>query len=170
MYYIMDFEGNPMEVPAWVWAGWFTKANRLIARTQLGAIEVSTIFLPWAHGAVDGWPILYETALFVHDQAGDRHLVKNSIRRYTDKELAIAEHRAIVEVLTNIEAGPAPGRCLGCAGPLPDGATGYCLGCIESVTAARFECATCDGSGVWADGRACEDCTKGYITLQEGEG
>lgn len=48
------------------WALWFNTAERRIARTIVGPMTVSTVFLGMDHG-FDGDPLLFETMIFNGD-------------------------------------------------------------------------------------------------------
>jgi hypothetical protein len=51
-------------------ARWFEKADRHVARTQIGDALVSTVFLGFDHRYGDGPPILFETMIFSSPLAG----------------------------------------------------------------------------------------------------
>jgi hypothetical protein len=46
------------------WARWFEKADRHVAKTQVGPLRVSTVFLGVDHSFGDGPPVLFETMIF----------------------------------------------------------------------------------------------------------
>lgn len=46
------------------WGEWFEKANRSVARTQIGKAVVSTVFLGIDHSFGYGLPLLFETMIF----------------------------------------------------------------------------------------------------------
>lgn len=67
-HYILDEQGNPKEVfDLLEWAGWskgsWDRPGRVIGRTELKEVRVSTVFLPLDHG-FGGKLMLYETCLF----------------------------------------------------------------------------------------------------------
>ena len=49
------------------WGKWFQTADRFVAKTIVGDIEISTAFLGIDHSSVDGLPILFETMIFGGD-------------------------------------------------------------------------------------------------------
>jgi len=66
--YILDKDGNPKEErDLLTWAKWF-EANddkRIVERTQLDDVRVSTVFLGMEHNfGLSGKPILWETMVF----------------------------------------------------------------------------------------------------------
>lgn len=59
----------PVEEPNFMkWAAWFETANRHVARTELGDVSVSTVFLGLDHGMFGGRPLLFETMIFGGEQ------------------------------------------------------------------------------------------------------
>jgi uncharacterized protein YcfJ len=46
------------------WARWFEKADRRVARTDIGDVAISTVFLGINHGSAFGRPLLFETMAF----------------------------------------------------------------------------------------------------------
>lgn len=52
------------------WGRWFETANRRVAKSMIGDVEVSTVFLGLDHSFGSGPPILFETMIFggEHDQ------------------------------------------------------------------------------------------------------
>ncbi len=46
------------------WALWFDKANRVVAKTIIGGMEISTVFLGLDHSFGYGSPLLFETIVF----------------------------------------------------------------------------------------------------------
>jgi len=73
------------------WAQWFesVKEERIVAKTKIGDIEVSTVFLGLDH-SYNGKPLLFETMIFGGplDQEMDR---------YTTWDEAVAGHAVMVE-------------------------------------------------------------------------
>jgi hypothetical protein len=94
--FILDDEGHV--VPAenlLAWGRWFETANvqRVVAHDQIGAVEISTVFLGLSHGVTDeGAHILWETMVFNGPHDGHTH-------RYTTRELAEEGHRGIVAMI-----------------------------------------------------------------------
>ena len=55
------------------WAKWLETADRRVARTEIGPLVVSTVFLGLDHRFVDssGDPLLFETMIFGEHEDGD---------------------------------------------------------------------------------------------------
>ncbi len=64
--YILDEHGGPqLEPDIMTWSQWFETADRTVARTQIGDVVVSTVFLGFDHNfGADGPPLLFETMVF----------------------------------------------------------------------------------------------------------
>lgn len=59
-----DHEVKPV-ADVMVWAKWFETADRVVGRTSIGPVEVSTVFLGMTHGTdAEGRPLLFETMVF----------------------------------------------------------------------------------------------------------
>lgn len=97
-----DRDGNPLP------ADWYdtTKhghkykwgTERRIARTVVGDITVSTVWLGLDHDYLTGVPVIFETMTF-----GDPY--ENELRRYSTEEDAIRGH---LKVLDRLRAGKPP--------------------------------------------------------------
>lgn len=74
----------------------YTGSDPVVARTSVGDVEVSTVFLFIDHGRGTGDPILFETMLFCDDDNDPRH---NELTRYSTEAQAKAGHQATVEAL-----------------------------------------------------------------------
>lgn len=75
------------------WAEWFETADRIIERTDLGDIRVSTVFLGIDHDfSMEGPPLIFETMIF-----GGPH--NEEQWRYSTLEQARAGHAAAVALL-----------------------------------------------------------------------
>jgi len=90
--YVIDGDGRPLFLceDVMVWGEWFETASRVVARTVIGEVCISTIFLGLDHNwEPDGPPILWETIIFggPHDQYEDR---------YSTLEDAVAGHARVV--------------------------------------------------------------------------
>ena len=74
------------------WASWFEKIGegRRVAKTVVGNVEVSTVFLGLDHNFGEGPPILYETMVF----GGP---LDHEEDRYSTAEEAKKGHEAMVE-------------------------------------------------------------------------
>jgi hypothetical protein len=72
------------------WGRWMEAADRHVALTLQGDVEVSTVFLGLDHGYDDARPLLFESMLFVAGESCDR-------RRYSTWEEAEAGHAGLVK-------------------------------------------------------------------------
>jgi hypothetical protein len=74
------------------WSTWYATADRVVARDDLGAYVVSTVFLGLDHNfAATGRPILFETMVF-----RDQTLIDVDQDRYATWDEAAAGHAALV--------------------------------------------------------------------------
>jgi hypothetical protein len=90
-----DLDGNPIDADEY-WLMW--QQERHIARTQIGDVEVSTVWLGLNHRFLgDGAPLIFETMIFggPHDQWQ---------WRYPTREAALAGHDQAVALVRD----PAP--------------------------------------------------------------
>ena len=95
VYYVLDDSGAPLAVDdVLVWAKWFETADRVLARDDIGAAHVSTVFLGIDHGFGRGAPILWETMIFENGGALDQECW-----RYASRAEALAGHAAALEQL-----------------------------------------------------------------------
>lgn len=70
-FYILDDEHNLITTDVRTWGDWFqNNENRIVAKTEVGDIVVSTVCLGLDHNWGDGPPLIFETMIFggVHDQ------------------------------------------------------------------------------------------------------
>ncbi len=74
------------------WAKWFEKADRHVAKTVIGDIKISTVFLGLNHSFGDGPPVLFETMIF----GGD---LDEEMWRYSTWEEAETGHQEAVELV-----------------------------------------------------------------------
>ena len=73
------------------WSEWFEKADRTVAKTKIGEIEVSTVFLGLDHSFSDnGPPLLFETMVFKGPLDGEQE-------RCSTWEQAKVQHAAMLE-------------------------------------------------------------------------
>jgi hypothetical protein len=64
-------ERKPVEEPDLLaWAEWFETAERKVARDEVGASVVSTVFLGLDHNFGEGPPLLFETMIFTDGDGG----------------------------------------------------------------------------------------------------
>lgn len=92
-YYILD--GDRIKaVPFGDWAIWFETADRKIARTEIGDVLVSTVFLGLDHSFLpDSPPILFETMIFggEHDGYQDRYRTIEEAKAGHERAVRIAK-------------------------------------------------------------------------------
>ena len=110
LYWILDGH-TPVQVEdPLVWGVFFENmANRRVAETYVGSVQVSTVFLGIDHGIKQGGPpVLFETMIFGGDEWG----IAEEQDRYTSLDRAIAGHaRAVAGVRERLgipEPPPAP--------------------------------------------------------------
>ena len=75
-----------------VWAAWFETADRHVAKTMVGDIRISTVFLGLDHNFREGELSLFETMIF-----GGEH--NESMWRYSTWEQAEAGHEKAVALV-----------------------------------------------------------------------
>jgi len=93
------------------WASWFETADRRVARTDVGPLHVSTVFLGIDHSFSnfpDTTPILFETMIF-DDTDGLDHYCD----RYASWDEAERGHAAAVEAARVIVAAAAEATKVG---------------------------------------------------------
>ena len=94
------------------WASWFETADRHVARTDVGPLHVSTVFLGLDHSFSnfpDTTPILFETMIFGADTDGLDHYCD----RYASWDEAERGHAAAVEAARVIVAAAAEATKVG---------------------------------------------------------
>ena len=75
------------------WADWFLTADRQVAKTAVGPLSVSTVFLGFDHNLnLRGDPILFETMIFGDGDVGEECYQD----RYHSWEEAVAGHARAV--------------------------------------------------------------------------
>jgi hypothetical protein len=99
--YILDGH-TPVPADLMTWAAWFEKAERHVAKTNIGDVFVSTVFLGLDHNWGRGPPILFETMVFKGPLDGEQE-------RYVTWEEAEAGHAAMVKRVTEAASGPRTG-------------------------------------------------------------
>ena len=72
-----------------VWGAWFETADRKIARTEVGGLVVSTVFLGLDHAFGGGPPLLFETMVFDGEE--------EETERYHTYDEAVEGHEKMVE-------------------------------------------------------------------------
>lgn len=89
MHYTLDADGNPEPCSNLLaWGRWFQTAERRVALTTVGDVEVSTVFLGLDHSFGGDVPLLYETLVMGGACDGD-------ITRYSTRQQAEDGHAAI---------------------------------------------------------------------------
>ena len=80
------------------WAEWMetSSAERRVAKTEIGEVKVSTVFLALDHSFGGSAPVLWETLVFGGPLDGE-------MERYTSRDKAVAGHAAMVK---RVEAAP----------------------------------------------------------------
>jgi hypothetical protein len=69
------------------WAEWFEDpSNRVIAKTMVGPIEVSTVFLGLDHNWGSGEPILFETMIFGIPEGDKENYYERRCATYEEAE------------------------------------------------------------------------------------
>lgn len=73
-FYILDGHEPVRVKDALEWAEWFETADRIVKKTLIHDIEISTVFLGINHNYFGGPPLLFETMIFggEHDEYQDR--------------------------------------------------------------------------------------------------
>jgi hypothetical protein len=62
--YILEGKEPKLVTDILVWSRWFENADRRVAKTTVGEVEVSTVFLGLDHSFGGDLPILFETMIF----------------------------------------------------------------------------------------------------------
>ena len=91
--YILIGQTAVPEPDLMTWAEWLEAADRIVARTEIGATVVSTVFLGLDHQNGDGAPLLFETMVFT-DGEPDSQFTR---RRYSTWFDAETQHAEIVQ-------------------------------------------------------------------------
>lgn len=91
--YILDENGDPKVVGLIEWGEWMEVADRTVAKSQVGEVEVSTVFLGLDHNFGDGEPLLFETMIFggEHDGYQERYATKIEALKGHEKALNLVE-------------------------------------------------------------------------------
>jgi hypothetical protein len=86
-----DYDGNPISIFEWaeLFAQW---PERRVSQTDVGDIEVSTVWLGLDYSFGMGVPLIYETMVFGGDLDGDSW-------RWPNRDAALAGHDQIVETV-----------------------------------------------------------------------
>lgn len=109
--FILDEKGNPVVEPDVLkWGKWFEESkNRVVARTQVGNYDVSTVFLAMDYSFSEtDKPVLWETMVFSRRAStmkllGHKRKFHKSFDdyfgRYISKEDALKGHEEIVSAM-----------------------------------------------------------------------
>lgn len=103
--YILNDKGEPVVEPDLMkWARWFeTGKDRIVERTQIGNIKVSTVFLGFDHNySATGGPVLWETMVF------GGPLDQEQTRCSGNREQAMAMHQKMIEAVKRNETRTQP--------------------------------------------------------------
>ena len=89
MHYILK-DKKPVLVDLMTWARQFDDANRIVEKTDIGTVFISTVFLGLDHNYGDeGPPILFETLVFGGALDGE-------MDRYATWDEAVVGHKEMV--------------------------------------------------------------------------
>lgn len=89
---------NRLPVPCFdllEWARWFETADRIVAKTEVGCLRVSTIFIGLDHSFDDGPPLLFETMIFgdIEDHYQERCSTWDEAERQHAEAVEIAQEK-----------------------------------------------------------------------------
>jgi hypothetical protein len=94
--YVLIGQTPVLEPDLLTWAEWFETADRVVAKTEIGASLVSTVFLGLDYRfRGDGPPILFETMVFTDGKSAE-------MRRCSTWLEAEAQHAEAVRELTRL--------------------------------------------------------------------
>ena len=89
------------------WGRWFETADRKVARTTVGPVDVSTVFLGLDHSFGDGPPLLFETMVFDSDGGVTDWAGLDICERYPSWEEAEKGHKKVCQrvqaIIDNLE-------------------------------------------------------------------
>lgn len=90
-YYILADKKPVLITDLMTWAESFEKSNKVVAKTHIGHILVSTVFLGLDHSFGGQIPILFETMIFggKHDRYQERYATWKSAERGHEKAVAL---------------------------------------------------------------------------------
>jgi hypothetical protein len=91
-----DFDGDPIDYE--MWSALFTHWARLVARTVLDGVEVSTVWIGLDYALGRGAPLIYETMVF----GGP---LSERIERYPNRVAALAGHDRMICAVRDAETG-----------------------------------------------------------------
>ena len=70
-HYVLAGHTPVLEVDLLKWGAWFETTDRTVAKTDVGASVVSTVFLGLDHQWGTGAPLLFESMIFTGGEGGD---------------------------------------------------------------------------------------------------
>jgi hypothetical protein len=86
-----DIDGNPITMDEWTEL-FRDKSKKILRKTSVGSLEVSTVWLGLDHGFGASPPLIFETMIF----GGG---LNNPCWRWTNKHDAVTGHHAVVDAL-----------------------------------------------------------------------
>jgi len=97
-WYILNEKKEPvpaemMEAAKWLNSGKERDSNRRVAKTQIGDVDISTVFLGLDHQFGDGPPLVFETMIFGGEHDGDQW-------RYSTWDEAMKGHEDAVKLVS----------------------------------------------------------------------
>lgn len=95
--YILDGK-KIVPVDLMIWAKWFETADRHVAKTDVGTMHVSTVFLGIDHSFGGGPPLLFETMIFGMPEGQDEYQERCSTWEQAEgmHERAVAHARSLM--------------------------------------------------------------------------
>ncbi len=102
-WYVLNAAGEPVYEPDLLTAArWFENADRSVAKTMVGDVRISTVFLGLDHSFGGGPPLIYETMVFWDGSEMDQEC-----ERYSTRVQALAGHdQMVARVRDQITAPP----------------------------------------------------------------
>lgn len=97
-YYIEQNGGKVIAVSFEEWLDLFRRNDRTVAKTEIGKVLISTVFLGIDHGFGRGRPVLYETMVFggEHDGFQARYCTRESaLRGHEETEKMVVESESV---------------------------------------------------------------------------
>lgn len=96
-YYILDGHEVRKCENVIEWGEWFEKADRKVAKTLIGDVCISTVFLGLNHRIGDGPPQIFETMVFGGEKAEE-------MSRYSTWEEAEKGHGVMVDLVKSVKS------------------------------------------------------------------
>lgn len=93
--YILNKKGEPQLEPDLIkWAEWFETADRVLTKSEINGVTISTVFLGLDHAFNGGPPLIYETVIL-----GSKRFEHHQWR-YPTPEQALEGHRKAEELVS----------------------------------------------------------------------